>query len=154
MADISAFPTLKKVLVKGSNVKSYKAGAAIKAGQVVCFEATGVTDQVIPSVNGAGTKPAGVAIYDAASGAQVAVAGEGCEVYVVNADDTTALDAGDRLQPNDAAVGGTVNAQPLTASGATATSVEIIGVLQEDVAGGGTGRAVLEIYTGTIPNAS
>jgi hypothetical protein len=62
---------------------------------------------------------------------------------VLNADDTTGIDAGDYLEMNDNAVGGTVSAAALTASGATATPHYCIGIALEDIAGGGSGKCLI-----------
>jgi hypothetical protein len=155
MADISSFPTaiapVEYVLGVTYNLKS---NGAIKAGQVVCFEATGVSKQVIPCVAGAGTWPIGVALTNAAAGVYVAVAGVGSIVKVVNADDTTGIDAGDWLEMNDNTVGGTVNAAALTASGATVTPHWCIGVAVDDIAGGASGFCLVAPQCIIQPNAS
>jgi len=154
MSDISSFPTMHDVLVAGDNIQTFTAGAAITAGQVVAFHGTGVSKTVHPAVKGTTVVPVGVALYDASSGDKVAVACRGCHVKVANYDDTTAIDAGDPLEDNDNAVGGTVGTLPISASGATATLHYRAGWALEDIAGGGTG--IMEVDPGiTIqPNAS
>ncbi len=136
MADISTFPTIRNVLESGDNIGNYTAGAAIKAGQLVAFHGTGVSRTVHPAVKGTTGMPIGVALYGASSGAQVAVAEDGCKVYVANADGTTGIDAGDPLEDNDNAVGGTVSA--LALAGALAMRY-CAGYAIDDIAGGGTG---------------
>ena len=157
MADISSFPTTNMSpieLVLGVTY-TMKAGAAISAGMVVCLEATGVSRQVIKCVAGAGTWPLGVALTAAsAAGAFVTVAGIGSIVRVVNADDTTGIDAGDWLEMNDNTVGGTVSAAALTASGATATPHWCVGIAVDDIAGGGTGMCLVTPQCVIQPNAS
>jgi predicted RecA/RadA family phage recombinase len=153
MADISAFPTITPVEATDGDTFTYTAGAAITAGMVVCFEATGVSRQVIKCVAGAGTWPIGVAITSAASGAKVTVQTSGY-AYVANADDTTGIDAGDFLEMNDNAVGGTVNAAAITASGATVTPHYCVGVAVEDIAGGGTGLCLIMPQVVIQANAS
>lgn len=116
--DRTSFPTLKTVapigealrsaLISGNNVASFKAGAAIKAGQVVGIEATGTDWQVVKSVAEVGSQPIGVAVNDAASGEKVAVAMIGCICWVSNYSSDVDIDAGERLTWNDAAPGGTV----------------------------------------------
>lgn len=137
MADISAFPTIQQVVYTGDNFQSYKAGAAIKAGQVVAIHGTGVSRTVHPAVAGTTEAPLGVAVFDAASGAEVTVAGIGCIVYVANADDTTAIDAGHFAIVNDNAVGGTVSSLVDTAV------TYAVGIAIDDIAGGGTGRILI-----------
>lgn len=122
MVDITAFPTIRNVLYSGDNIQSFLAGDTIKAGMVVCFHATGVAYGCIPCIAGAGTIPIGVALYDAASGAYVAVAMAGCVCYVAKTDITGAvvIDAGDYCIPDDNAVGGCVS--PLVPGAVTQTS--------------------------------
>lgn len=146
MGDIAAFPTLQRVLVRGDNITDYKATAAIKAGQAVCINATGVSDQVEASVAAAGSKLVGVAIGNAAAGERVAVAGDGCEVYVAQADDTATIDAGHWVTANDNAVKGTVS--EVLAVGSSTVPQDVLGYLREDMAAGGT--AILVIATGSI----
>jgi hypothetical protein len=141
MADITAFPTIRNVLVDGENIKDYIAGATVLPGQVVAFAATGVDKTVHPAVKGTTGQPIGVAIYGASTGGRVAVACAGCRVYVANADDTTAVDTGDTLEVNDCAVGGTVSA--LALAGALAMRY-YVGFADGDIAGGGTGIATVQ----------
>jgi hypothetical protein len=136
MADISAFPTLTDVLYTGANVQSMNANTAVTAGQVVAIDATGVSMTVDPAVAEAGSFAVGVAIADADAGSKVSVAMVGCIVKVVNADDTTGIDAGDLLVQNDNAVGGTVST-----AGAAATT---FAVALEDIAGGSYGLALVQ----------
>lgn len=149
MADITAFPTLHDVLYDGDNIKDYTAGAAITAGQVVAIHGTGVTKTVHPAVKGTTGRPAGVALYTVASGEKVAVAGPGCRVYVANADDTTAIDAGDPLEDNDNAVGGTVSALALAGSLVIRWCA---GYADDDIAGGGTG--VMTVFPHIVIDAA
>lgn len=154
MADISAFPAIHDVLVAGNNIFTFTATTAVKAGQVVDINATGVSDAVDMAVATGCT--IGVALYDAAAGAPVAVAGPGCIVYVANADDTTTIDAGDWLETNDNAVGGTVSTAAVAASGgATATfHNNIIGKAIDDIAASGTGRMIIQLNSLTQANSS
>lgn len=152
MTAITAFPTIRNVIEAGSNILTFKAGATVKAGQVVAFEATGVSRQVIPAVKGTTGQPIGVAVYGVSSGAQVAVAMDGCLVTVANADDTTGIDAGDPLEDNIAAVGGTVSAAALSEAGAVAVVKSLVGIALDDIAGGGTG--VMKVMCGKITAAN
>jgi hypothetical protein len=153
MADIAAFPTIGPSFV-GGPTKRFIAGADIKANQVVCYPATGVTDTVEVYIVGAGQRPVGVAVFPAASGAPVTVAVDGAEIDVVNADDTATIDAGDALEGNDNAVGGTVSAITETGSGATATLHWMVAQAKEDIGAGGYGKAIVKVVPLTQPNAS
>lgn len=145
MGDISAFPTIRNVLWSGNNIVKMTATTAVKAGQVVGINATGVSGAVDKAVAAAGEMPIGVALYDAAAGAEVAVATVGCIVYVANDSDNTAIDAGSWLETNDNAVGGTVNAVAVAAiAGAVGTAhYGVIGVAIDDIAVSGTGRMLI-----------
>ena len=137
MTDIATFPTLTLVLHNDGPTYPFTAGAAIKAGQVVAFATTGVTDTVYPAVAGTTAQPIGVALIPAAAGDPVTVALVGSVATVVNADDTTAIDAGEAVADNDNAVGGTVAAAVTTATNYS------IGVTIEDIAGGGSGKIIV-----------
>lgn len=153
MADISTFPTLYTVGHQLGTVLNMTAGEAITAGQVVGFAATGVSETVVVMDATSGEQALGVAMYDAASGAPIAVLSLGCIAEVVNADASTAIDAGDLLEQNDNAVGGTVSAATQTASGVTATNHAVVGIALEDIAGGASGKALILPYIFTQPNA-
>lgn len=112
MADIAAFPTIRNVLYSGGNVQKFTATTAVKAGQVVAFAATGVSEAVIPSLKGTAGQPIGVALYDIAAGAVGAIAMDQCIVNVANAESDADIDAGDMLESNDNIVGGTVSSCP------------------------------------------
>jgi hypothetical protein len=114
MADISAFPTIRNVLVAGDNIQQFTASGAIKAGHVVAFNSTGVDLTVQAAVVGTTLGVAGVALYDAADGAEVAVAMDGCIVYVVNGLDGTNWDAGTYVKVYGTTTTGTVVAAALT----------------------------------------
>jgi len=145
MADITAFPTLYRVLVNGDNVTTFTATTAVKAGQVVAIADAGVSEAVDKAVKGSGQSPVGVALYDAAAGEKVAVAGIGCVVYVVNADDTTAIDAGHDVIMNDNAVGGTIS--EVLAVGTDATPQFIVGRMIEDLAASAAGSSAKMLIT-------
>ena len=130
MADISVFPNITTPLVAGDNIKSLRAGATIKPGQVVVISGSRT---VVPAT-GTGT-PIGVAIGNAVLGEQVAVAGNGCWVIVVNADDTS-ISAGAELEADDNAIGGTVSAL----DGGKRVAIAI-----DDIAGGGMGVAEIAL---------
>ncbi len=146
MADISAFPTIPQIVDYLGTTSTFTATAAITQGQVVAISATGVSDAVVKSVAESGGRPVGVAIStQATAGQKVAVAMLGSIVQVANADDTTGIDAGDFVETNDCAVGGTVSAASEAATGgATVTThPQVIGVAIDDIAGGGYGRILI-----------
>jgi len=145
-ADISAFPTMHDVLKQGDNIQSFTATTAVTAGQVVAINATGVSGAVDMSVAASGSRSIGVALYDAAAGAKVAVAMTGCIVDVANADDTSTIDAGDYLETNNNTVGGTVDTAAVAAvSGAVGTNhLDVIGIALDDIAASGTGRMLIQ----------
>jgi hypothetical protein len=154
MADITAFPDIDVVNENNGPTWTFTAKGAIKHGQVVAFEATGVAQQVIASVKESGGYPRGVALIDAADGAKVTVCLDGSICRVANADDTTAIDAGDFVECNDNAVKGTVSAISLTGSGATCTNHFAVGQAIDIIAGGGTGLIVVSCHEVTQSNAS
>ena len=156
MTDISAFPTIRNVLYAGDNIQSFTASGAIKAGQVVAIDATGVTLTVRAAVAESGERPVGVAIYDVADTKPAAIAMTGCICYVANADDTAGIDAGDWLTTNANTVGGTVSAQSIAAeSGATAAIYDtVIGYAVGDIAKAATGLMMIQPQTITRPNTT
>ena len=131
MADITIFPNIATPLVAGDNIKSLVAGATIKPGQVVEIS----DSRTVVPATGTGT-PIGVAIGNAVLGEQVAVAGNGCWVIVVNADSATNISAGDALEADDNAIGGTVSALD---------SGKRIAIAIDDIAGGGMGVAEIAL---------
>ena len=148
MADINAFPTIYKVADQGhQNARAVKAGAAIKAGMVVAYADTGVTDTVHPHIKGTTASIAGVAMYDIDSGDWGTILLNGAIVYVANADDTTGIDAGAVVEGNDNAVGGTVSAAAYALTTAVDEELknDLLGYAIEDIAGGATGRVMINI---------
>jgi len=138
MADIATFVTGTPVEEIAILSRTFTATTAVKAGQVVAINATGVSNAVDPCV--ATGQPVGVALTTAAAGATVNVCMLGI-CYVTNADDTVALDAGDLIIGNDNAVGGTVSVS--LAVGTQSTPQEVIGIMLEDMAGGAYGKAFI-----------
>jgi len=136
MTDISAFPVLTQVLHSDGPTYPFTAGATIKAGQVVAFAATGVSDTVHPAIAGTTAQPIGVAVIPAASGDPVTVALVGSVVTVANATDSS-IDAGEAVAASNNPVGGTVTLAVTTATG------YVIGVTIEDIAGSGTGKIIV-----------
>ena len=160
MTDISAFPTLPNVhdselLTDKGPVLTFLSAGTIKVGQGVCFAATGVSFSVIPSIAGANTQPIGVALDNVVSGEYVAVACVGCVAEMANADDTATIDAGDWVELNDNAVGGTINTVNFSASGTTTTAhPQVIGIALEDIAASGSGYILIMPIPLTQGNAS
>lgn len=155
MADIAAFPDMgDNILIAGTNIQRYKAGAAIKKGQAVAIHGTGVNETVHPAVKGTTASVEGVALADAEQGEYVPVAGPGCVVLMANADDTTAIDAGSGVEDNDNAVGGTISALPANSGSAIAAYANLVGVAIDDIPGDGVGRVRLLCSITCIPNAS
>ena len=156
MADISTFPTIHQVYKGGGTILNYTAGEAIKAGQVVGFAATGVSDTVVVMDATTGERCIGVAVYGAASGEQVAVASIGARVTVANADDTTAIDAGSLVEQNDNSVGGTVSAVDESATGGATVTTHwgVVGIAVQDIVGGGTGDIIVFPIVATQANSS
>lgn len=148
MTDITAFPTITAVCDRGHQFSgAYKAGATIKAGQVVAYAFTGVSDTVHPHIKKITGSIVGVAAEDAATGDWFNVYEDGAVVNVANADDTTTIDAGAVVEGNDNAVGGTVSAkvnEATTGEGSTLI-MNILGIALEDIAGGATGRVKIKI---------
>lgn len=155
MADIAAFPDMgDNILIAGTNIQRYKAGAAIKKGQAVAIHGTGVNETVHPAVKGTTASVEGVALADAEQGEYVSVAGPGCVVLMANADDTTAIDAGSGVEDNDNSVGGTISALPANSGSAIAAYANLVGVAIDDIPGDGVGRVRLLCSITCIPNAS
>jgi hypothetical protein len=145
MADIDAFPTIERVLHNNGPTWSFTATTAVKRGQVVAIHATGVSGAVDPAVAASGAHSIGVAEYDAAAGAKVSVCLPGCICTVANADDTTGIDSGNRVESNDNAVGGTVSevAEAAIAGAVGTNHLDVVGYALEDIAGGGTGKILV-----------
>ena len=142
MGDISAFPTIHDVCPHYGLNRTYTATEAVKAGQAVGFAATGVSNAVVPMDATADEQCIGVAEYDAGAGSLVNVCMNGCVVNVANADDTTAIDAGDHVELNDNAVQGTVSTLALTQFTA---NHYVLGIALEDIAGAGTGEILVAV---------
>ena len=106
------------------------------------FAATGVSNAVVPMDATADEQCIGVAEYDAGAGSLVNVCMNGCVVVVANADDTTAIDAGDHCALNDNAVQGTVSTAAL---GIQTADVYYLGIALEDIAGAGTGEVLVSV---------
>jgi predicted RecA/RadA family phage recombinase len=153
MADIGTFPTIRNVLAEGDNIGIFTATTAVTAGMVVAFAAAGVSGAVIPAVKGVTIgNPIGVAITNIAAGAKGPVAMNGCIVYVANAESNVDIDAGDVLEPNDNAVGGTVSAAGLVDAGVVLVYKYKVGIAIDDILRSETGRML--IGCGSITSAN
>lgn len=142
MADISAFPTIHTVNPFEGRTLTFVATEAWKAGQVVGTAATAVSGALVPMDATADEQPNGVAMYDVEAGSVGAVCMDGCVCVLANADDTTGIEQGDYVEVNDNAVQGTISKLALTQFTA---NHYVVGVAQENIAGGGTGRVLVQI---------
>ena len=151
MSDISTFPTITQVCDQGQrNSRAYKVGAtAVKAGMVVAFAASGDADTIVPALQGTTGSVVGVAANDAAIGAWVNVYTNGAVVYVANADSATGIDAGDLVEHNDNAVGGTVSTKVQGTAPTTGVTLvnNVLGYAVDDIAGGATGRVMINLQS-------
>lgn len=155
--DISAFPTIQQVVINDSGpIRAYTFTEAAKAGMAVGYAEGGISNAVVPMDDTTGEQCIGVAVYDVEAGDMGAVAMDGCEVIVANADDTQGIDAGDQVMQNDNSVQGTVSAYtPRADLGSTVIdatndttvdgSAKIVGVAMEDIAGNGTGKILVKV---------
>ena len=157
MADISAFPTIHGVVIGDRGpLRSFTFTEAAKAGMAVGFAATGVSNAVVPMDKTSGEQCIGIAVYDVEAGDMGSVAMDGNIAVVANADDTTAIDAGDQVMQDDNAVQGAVSAftpradlSSTVIDGTNDTTVDgsaqIVGIALEDIAGGGTGEILVKV---------
>ncbi len=149
MSDVGTFPTLVDGIIHNTGPSwTFTAGEDVKAGQLVGFAAAGGSLTVVAMDRTKDEVPIGVAQYDIASGEKGSILLPGCIVTVVNADDTTVIDAGDSLIQNDNSIKGTVSSATgdHDAGAPTPTDDYIVGNALEDIAGGGTGKALLNHY--------
>jgi len=155
MTDISAFPTITSDIVKHIGVTfTATAASALKAGMAVEFAASGEDFKVTAAVNGGPV--IGVVGAPHASGDVVTVYSLGSIIKVANADDAATGDAGDYVETNDNAVGGTVSVAAVAATGgATATfHGNILGKLMGDMAASGTAYCLITLGALTQANSS
>jgi len=156
MVDLATFPTMRNVLCEGDNIVTFISEGTIKAGMVVAFNTTGVSFSVLPAKKGTTGMPVGVALEDATSGQYLPVAMDGCIVNVVNADDTTDIDAGDIVEDNDNAIGGTVSLASVMDAGVVTVLKYRVGIMLDDnvaaTVGGGISRMRVQIGYVTAAN--
>lgn len=119
-----------------ANVRTFTAGAAILAGQLVSIHGTGVDNTVHPTVDGTTTGCQGVALHTAASGAAVAVAGNGSILKVCEGAGS-AIDAGDGVM-YDSVAGCII-------TGVDSADCYWIGTALEDITANLTGYIELQI---------
>ncbi len=153
MTDISAFATGTPVLHNNGPTWTFIASGTITAGQVVAIDATGVSNTVRAAVAESGEQPVGVAVTSATDGGYVTVALDGSVVYFVNADDTSTGDAGDWVEVNDCAVGGTVSVASLGGQATTSYARNCVGYLVEDLAAGSYAKGVVSVGPRVSPNS-
>lgn len=159
MTDVGTFPTIVNVApVMGHTWTAIGAGSLdLVPGMVVDFDATGASLTVQASLAVSGDVPIGVAITtsDVSAAEKVTVMTSGI-AFLANADDTTGIDAGDWLITNDNAIGGTVSAASVAATGKAEGSIQtnVIGIALEDIAGSGTGRCWIQPNVITLPNST
>jgi hypothetical protein len=81
---------------------------------------------------------------------------DGCIVNVVNADDTTDIDAGDIVEDNDNAIGGTVSLASVMDAGVVTVLKYRVGIMLDDnvaaTVGGGISRMRVQIGYVTAAN--
>ena len=139
MADTSSFPTIKKILVEGDNIRNFKVGAAITAGQAVAYHGTGVANTVHPGVTGTTAAAVGIALYSVSTvGDYVAVACDGCKCYCCEGDGN-GIDAGEAVS-----IYGTTTAGTVYTTAVSATDVGVIGVADSDFSANSTGVIVVK----------
>lgn len=148
MGNLATWADIRTILVSGDNINDFIAGAAIKAGQVVAFHGTGVAWTVHPCLTGTTDTVVGVALIDAAIGAHVSVAMEGCIVYVQNGAQA-AIDQGDALIAFGTTTNGTVTVFD-AATGAPAPK-NLVGWALEDHAAA-DGAILCDLAPGKITN--
>jgi len=108
MSDISAFPTIRKVLHYGNpGPGGFVAGATIKAGMVLAIHGTGEDYIAWPAIDGTTAAVIGVALHDASAGDPIAIAPPGSIVTVATGTDD-AIDAGHWVVVDDNSAGGMV----------------------------------------------
>ena len=130
----AAFDPMPKHL---ANVKTYKAGAAILAGQLVSFHGTGVDQTVHPTVDGTTTGCVGVALHSQAStGGYVAVAGNGTVCKLCEGAGS-AIDAGDGIM-YDSVAGCVI-------TGVDSADCYWVGWAEEDITANKTGYCTINI---------
>ena len=143
MVDVTAFPTIHQVVIDDSGpIRTFTFTEAASAGMAVGYAGTGVSNAVVPMHLQAGEQPIGVAVYDVEAGDKGAVAMDGCIVMMANADQTTAIDAGDHLLCDDNAVTGTVS---VCALGIKTADIYFVGIALEDIAGAGVGEVLVKV---------
>jgi hypothetical protein len=152
MADIAAWVAMRNVLCEGNNIGKFTATSTIKAGMVVAFAATGLDMSVIPAIKATSGQPIGVALHDAAATSIVSVAMNGCIVNVQNAESNVDIEAGDMLEDNDNAVGGTVSTCAVMDAGVVLVVKYQVGIALDAILRSETGRMLVQCGTFTSAN--
>jgi len=156
MGDVQTFATGHPIMVNNGPTMTFTASGTITAGQVVAIDATGESMVVRAAVAESGESPIGVALTSASNGEAVTVALPGAVCYMVNADDTTGIDAGSFLEVNDNTIGGTVNAVNEAASGSATGILHplVIGKAIQDIPKSSYGLAIISYSPLTQANSS
>ena len=155
MADITVFPTIRQVMVSGKNLIQMTATTTVKAGMVVAIHATGVSLAVDKAIDASGSKSIGVALFDAAAGAELTLATVGCVVNVANESDSVSIDAGSIVNSSAVAVGGLVIKADITAASTVAVSqYNTIGIALAEIPVSSYGPVLICPVTSMKPNAS
>ena len=152
MADIAAWVAMRNVLCEGNNIGKFTATSTIKAGMVVAFAALGLDMSVIPAIKATSGQPIGVALHDAAATSIVSVAMNGCIVNVQNAESNVDIEAGDMLEDNDNAVGGTVSTCAVMDAGVVLVVKYQAGIALDAILRSETGRMLVQCGTFTSAN--
>jgi len=137
----ATWPTgIRRVLISGKNLQQFTAGDTISAGQVVAIHGTGPTTArtVQACVNGTTATIVGVALFNAASGAEVTVACRGCIAYVVNGIDNENVEAGDVMIA--ATTAGTVRLKAPAAGVVTPANNMYVGFAIENITAAAAGQ--------------
>lgn len=123
-----------EVLISGEELRGYTAGEALTAGEPVGISG----DYEVSGSAADGGDFLGVALYDVASGEEVAIGGDDCEVRV---EVSEAVSAGDELSPDGLGTFETV---------ATSAAASGVAIAQEGAASG----EVVEAYIFAVQGAT
>ena len=122
------------ILVSGEELRGYSAGEALNRAEPVGISG----DFEVSSSSAGGGDFIGVVMYDVASGEEVAIAGDDCEVYV---EVSEAVSAGDEIVPD-----GNGSFETVATSGASSG----VAVANESIGSGEYGR----VYIGAVQGAT
>jgi hypothetical protein len=123
-----------EVLISGEEIRGYSAASALTAGEPVGISGNYEVD----ASSAGGGDFVGVALYDVASGEEIALAGDDCEVRV---EVSEAVSANDEIVPDGAGTFETV---------ATSGASEGVGIVQDGASAG----EVAEVYLFAVQGAT